>query len=393
MSGIHGSARLRTMADKIGRALQAHSMEVFPPDAQKELRTFSAREAGEFLDINANTFRHYLKTYADKMPTGTLVNGNRRYFTAEEIQAIRDFLYENGRIGPREYRRRQPGEDVKVFTIFNLKGGVSKTTSTVSIAQMLALRGYRILCVDLDAQASMTNLFGLSPELDPNMPTAYDIISYDDPKPIRQVIRPTYFAGIDIIPASMDIIEFEYETASSFSEGRTAAPFHSRMSAALSQVEDEYDLVIIDTPPQLSFAVISALFASTGMVIPLSASMLDVMSLATFMTMASDLMAVVERQNQEKTFDFIRLLVTKYEASDQPQLQMASFLRTVLGDDVLPAEFVKSTAIGDALNTKQPVLEVGPRDMNKATYDRVIKSISDICNAIEEDLGQAWGRT
>ncbi|WP_291735285.1 AAA family ATPase, partial [Leisingera sp. F5] len=158
------------------------------------------------------------------------------------------------------------------------------------------------------------------------------------------------------------------------------------------QVRNDYDIVMFDTPPQLSFAVISALFASTGMLIPLTASMLDVMSLATFMDMASELMQVVEEQDRDKTYDFIRFLITRYETGDQPQLQVASYLRTVLGDSVMSNEFVKSTAIGDAANTKQPVLEVEPRDMTRSTYDRIVTSISGIADEVEADLRKAWGR-
>lgn len=392
MSGIRGSKRLETFSSKLSKSLQDHSTEIFPPDAQKGLRSYSMKEVGDFIGINPNTFRHYIKTYADKMPTGTLVNGNRRYFTAEEMQEIREFLWKEGRISIKEYRRRQPGEELKVITVFNLKGGVSKTSSTTNLAQLLALRGYRLLLVDLDAQASMTNLFGLSPELMPDMPSSYNVVSYKAPLPIREVIRKTYFPGIALVPASMDIIEFEYETALSFRDGKSGSPFHSRMAEALDQVRDDYDIVMFDTPPQLSFAVISALFASTGMLIPLTASMLDVMSLATFMDMASELMQVVEEQDRDKTYDFIRFLITRYETGDQPQLQVASYLRTVLGDSVMSNEFVKSTAIGDAANTKQPVLEVEPRDMTKSTYDRIVTSISGIADEVEADLRKAWGR-
>jgi chromosome partitioning protein len=138
--------------------------------------------------------------------------------------------------------------------------------------------------------------------------------------------------------------------------------------------------------------VISALFASNGVLIPLNASMLDVMSLATFLSMASNLMEVVERHAPDHGFDFVKMLITRYEGTDQPQVQMASFLRTVTGNSVMAAEFVKSTAIGDAANTKQSVFEVEPREINKKTYDRVIESIYRIADEIEQEMHRSWGR-
>lgn len=380
------------MPPSLSRVCRTTQPRSSPRMLKRACGPYSMKEVGDFIGLNPNTFRHYVKTYGGRMPTGELVNGNRRYFTAEEMQEIREFLWAEGRIGINEYRRRQPGEEMKAITIFNLKGGVSKTSTCVHLAELLALRGYRLLVVDIDAQASLTNLFGLSPEAMPDMPSSYNVISYKQPMPVHEVIRKTYFPGIDIIPASMDIIEFEYETALSFREGQTSSPFHSRMAEALHQVRDDYDIVLFDTPPQLSFAVISALFASSGMLIPLTASMLDVMSLATFMEMASELMKVVEEQEQNKTYDFIKFLITRYESGDNPQLQVASFMRTVLGDAVMSHAFLKSTAIGDAANTKQPLFEVEPRDITKSTYDRVMASISGMADEVEAELRKAWGR-
>jgi len=78
-------------------------------------------------------------------------------------------------------------------------------------------------------------------------------------------------------------------------------------------------------------------------------------------------MEVVEGHAPEHGFDFVKFLITRYEATDQQQVQMASFLRTVIRDSVMATEFVKSTAIGDAATTKQTVFEVEPRGTNRKT--------------------------
>jgi chromosome partitioning protein len=152
-------------------------------------------------------------------------------------------------------------------------------------------------------------------------------------------------------------------------------------------------VVIFDTPPQLNFSVISALFASTGVLIPLNASMLDVMSLASFLGMASNLMSVVEAHAPEHGLNFVRVLITRYENTDGPQVQISSLLRTVLGDAVLPAEFLKSTAVGDAANTQQSIFEVEPRDVNRRTYERAIESVSRVTDEVEREILKAWGRS
>jgi chromosome partitioning protein len=357
------------------------------------MRKFAMREAADFLKINQNTFRHYVSSMSDRIPTGELDKSNRRYFTLEEIHGIQRVLFEEGKTDPKIYPRRQGDEPCMVITCFNLKGGSSKTSTTVSLGQSLACAGFKVLLVDSDSQASLTNMFGITPEYESDMLTLYDTIRYEEPVVAREVIQKTYFPNIDIIPASMSLMEFEYETALSFRNPKQAGAFHTRIALALQPVLPHYDVVIFDTPPQLSFAVIAALFASRGVLIPLNASMLDVMSLASFLGMAGNLLEVVEAHAPDHGFDFVKLLITRFEATDQPSVQMASFLRTVLSESVMAAEFVKSTAIGDAATSKQTVFEVEPREVNRKTYDRAIESINRITSEIETEIFKVWGRS
>lgn len=389
MAGIRASDRFQTMSARLSGRLREHAEATFPPDAQKGLRRFSMREAAELLRINQNTFRHHVSNL-DTFPDGEIDRGNRRSFSAEELVKAQRVLLETGRIKADEHPHRQPGEECQILTVFNLKGGSAKTSTVAHLSQLMGLRGYRVLVVDLDSQASLTNLFGVTPELDPDMPTSYDLVRAENPLPASDVIRRTNFPTVDLIPASMDIMEYEFEVALSFKHGATT--FHSRIRDALEPVLDRYDLVIFDTPPQLSFAVISALFASTGVVIPLNASMLDVMSLSSFLAMASNLMGVVEEHAPEHGLNFVRVLITRYENTDSPQVQISSLLRTVLGEAVLPAEFLKSTAVGDAANTQQSIFEVEPRDVNRKTYERAIESVSRVTDEIEKEILKAWGR-
>ncbi|TIQ56483.1 MAG: plasmid partitioning protein RepA, partial [Mesorhizobium sp.] len=80
------------------------------------------------------------------------------------------------------------------------------------LAQHLALTGHRVLAIDLDPQASLSALHGIQPELDKN-PSIYEAIRYDDErKPITDVILPTNFPGLELIPASLELQEYEYDT-------------------------------------------------------------------------------------------------------------------------------------------------------------------------------------
>ena len=265
MSGIRASQRFDVMSKRLGSRLREHAQETFPPDAQKGLRRFAMREAADLLRLNQNTFRHHVSNL-EGFPEGILEGGNRRSFSAEEMVEAQRVLLETGRIKPDEHPHRRAGEPCQVLTIFNLKGGSAKTSTVAHVGQLLGLRGYRVLLIDLDSQASLTNLFGVTPELDPDMPTSYDLIRSEGPLPASDIIRKTNFPTVDLIPASMDIMEYEFEVALSFRHGATT--FHSRIREALEPVLDRYDVVIFDTAPTPSLLHGSLYMANDALLYP-----------------------------------------------------------------------------------------------------------------------------
>ena len=388
-----GSRNFQAVSDRLVGQLKAHGLQIPPPHTRRTLRKFAMREAADFLKINQNTFRHYISTLRDRLPTGEMDKSNRRYFTLEEIHEIRRVLSEQGKIDSKVFPRRRGDERCMVIACVSPRQCSGTSALTANVAANLALLGYRALCCDLDPQATLTNMFGVTPELDPDMLTAYDLIRHVKPVPARDVIQKTCFPNLDLIPASMNLMEFEYETAVRLRTATQTGGCHARIATALEAVQQDYDIILFDTSPQLSLALAAALFASRGVLIPLNASMLDVRSLASFLAMAGNLMELVEAHAPEHGFDFVKSLISRYEATDKPQVQAAGFLRTALGDSVMTAEFVESATIVDAAAAKQTVFEVEPRGTNRKAYDQAIASISRITAEVEAEIFKACGRT
>lgn len=316
----------------------------------------------------------------------------RRYYSPEDIQHLRETL-EKGTKSPGTYLPgRREGDKLQVITVINFKGGSGKTTTAAHLAQKMALDGYRVLAIDLDPQASLSALHGFQPEFDLlDGGTLYDAIRYDDPVPLSEVIQKTYFTNLDLVPGNLDLMEFEHETPRALA-ARDGSLFFTRIGECLAEVESDYDVVIMDCPPQLGFVTMAALSAATAILVTVHPQMLDVMSMCQFLLMTSNLLGVVADAGGDMSYDWLRYVVTRYEPGDGPQNQMVSFMRSMFGEHVLNHTVLKSTAISDAGITKQTLYEVEKGQFTRTTYERAMESLNAVNGEIEDLVQESWGR-
>mgnify|MGYP001582970215 CR=1 FL=1 len=377
-------------AQALSERLQAHRAQLFPPDAKRQLRKFTSGEVAELLGVKDAYLR---KLHLEgRGPEPETRAGGRRYYTPGDIQALREMLEKGAKSSGTYLPGRRKGDHLQVITVINFKGGSGKTTTAAHLAQKLALDGYRVLAIDLDPQASLSALHGVQPEFDLNDGgTLYDAIRYDDPVPLRDVVQKTYFTNLDLIPGNLELMEFEHDTPRAIIE-RSGKFFFTRIGDALAEVEQDYDVVVIDCPPQLGFLTMSALSAATAILVTVHPQMLDVMSMCQFLLMTSNLLGVVAEAGGDMDYDWMRYVVTRYEPGDGPQNQMVSFMRSMFGDHVLNHPVLKSTAISDAGITKQTLYEVEKSAFNRATYERAIESLNAVNGEIEALIQASWGR-
>jgi len=393
MDGFSFHETILQQGELISDKLNMLRIEHFPPDAMKNLRSFSLAEVAYFLGVTQSNVK---KLHLDgKGPIPTTSVSGRRTYTAEQMLELRQYLDRHGRADFKKYvPHRRAGEHLQVIAVVNFKGGSGKTTTAAHLAQHLALTGHRVLAIDLDPQASLSALHGIQPELDKN-PSLYEALRYDEArKPISEVIRPTNFPGLDIVPANLELQEYEYDTPLAASNKLSAdgRMFFTRITSALKEVDQRYDIVVIDCPPQLGYLTLTALTASTSVLITIHPQMLDVMSMSQFLLMLGGILKSISGAGAEVRLKWFRYLVTRYEPTDGPQAQMVGFMQALFPKQMLKCPMVKSTAISDAGITNQTLYEVERSQFIRATYDRAMEALNAVNEEITELVHRAWGR-
>lgn len=372
-------------------ALESQAMRALSPESVRVLRSYTSAEVAELLGISVTHLRnlHHQKRISlpESEPAG------RRLYTAAEIHSMRVELAAKSRNPLKYLPKRDSGrEHLQVLSCCSFKGGSGKSSSALMMSQRLSLRGYRVLAIDFDPQASFSTFMGMRPEIDLYAEgSVYDAIRYRDPVPMRDIIRKTHFHNLDLAASSLVLAEYDIETPIAI-RNNVVPPFFLRLKEAIGQVAEDYDVVIIDCPPQMSYLTMSAMIAATAIVVPVVPGMIDVASLAQFMRMSTSMLEVIRESGYDFDYDFMRYLLARFTPSDGPQAQMAGFLRAHYGERVMTEPFLMSTAIGDAGLTNNTLYEMSRGDYTRSTYDRAIESMNKVVGELEELIWRAWGR-
>ncbi|KAF2988909.1 plasmid partitioning protein RepA (plasmid) [Methylocystis sp. MJC1] len=394
-SSENALARMTRHAKVLSAQMQALSVTLFPPSSRKTLRSFSSGEVARFLGVSDGYLRQL--SLDGLGPSPSLSAGGRRSYTPTQIGELRSYL---ATARPKEATsflpRRLPEDKLQVIAVANFKGGSAKTTTALYLAQFLALEGYRVLAIDLDPQASLSAMFGFQPEFDLGEgETLYGALRYDEARrPMREVVRSTYFEGVSLVPGNLELMEFEHHTPRAMAERslRGSDVFFRRVGSAISEVADDFDVVVIDCPPQLGYLTMGALHAATAMLVTIHPQMVDVASMNQFLLMTSDVMTVIEEAGGSLDYDFIRYVVTRHDPNDVPETQIVALLRNLFGEDVLGATAWKSTAIANAGLTKQSLYELDKGSVGRGAYDRALESVNGVNNEILGLIKKVWRR-
>ena len=378
--------RLADIANQAERAMAMMAQirsAMLAPTARKTAPSFNLSQLAAVLEVEKGSVSHRMGK--GDLPSGRLnATGSRREFTLAETQ-----------VWVREYRKdklRPAGAEAVTISIGNFKGGVSKTTTAVTLAQGLSLRGHRVLVIDTDPQGSLTTLFGILPDTEVAEEDTILPLAMGSETSIRYAIRSTYWDGIDLVAAAPALFGAEFALPARQTQ-EPGFEFWRVLDLAIDDVRSEYDVVIIDTPPALSYTTINAFMASNGIIMPLPPNALDFASAAQFWSLFSDLATeLLTKRGLDKSFDFIHVLLARVDSADTASNVVRQWIGQTYAEKVLPVEIPKTTVTGVTSAEFGTVYDVSKYDGSARTFKRARDAYDSFVGHIEGSIRAVWAR-
>ena len=348
------------------------------PAAQKELRRlFSPSEAAEMVGRDRTTLARAESEIGVELPARNPDNNRRVGYTLEQVQAFRRHF------GTLPWRDAASDAPIVVASQ-NFKGGVGKSTTCVNLAHYLALRGYRVLVVDTDSQATTTSMFGYVPdaEIEEDATILPYLSGYQTT--LDYAVRRTYWPNIDLVPACLALYEAELAIVMHLAAQQDVdkrVQFFMELKYGLQTVADRYDVILLDSPPALGMISINVLMAADALLVPSAARMFDFSSTVQFFRMVHNYIGKIDATKQ---YRWISVLTTLFDQRYESQKQFFEVMRTCFGDSVFQRVFFHSAEV---INSAAQF--VGPYEQPKPNR-KVLEMMDSVFGEIEVALLREW---
>lgn len=354
------------------------------PDNRKKPRTWGAIEAAQMIGVSNPTFRKLLDRYPNT--PGVIVEytkGNKKVnkYTLEAINLLRNAA--NTRYV------RPAGSKPLVIAVSNLKGGVGKTETAVDLGKKIAIEGLRSLLLDFDAQGTATLISsGLIPDLELRYEDTITNTLVSDTNLVKDIVLKTHFDGFDIIPANLAIQDCDLllPNESENNQEQLGSPY-LRLSKALKQIKDNYDVIIVDCGPNLGILTLNAIIACDGMIIPIPPSMSDYSSFIMYTATLRNLF----KNLSNKKLEYLRILISKHNGNNEA-LQMENMMREQFGRYILSNHMCETVEVSKAANEIGTIYDVSKPRGSRDAYRRAIQHLNDVNIEIINHFKEIWSR-
>lgn len=370
-------SRLAATTSALVEQLKEH---MFAPDNVKQAPVLSQAEIITLAGSSVHRWLRLTKTNPENMPQG-IKSGSRVLYPLSEARTLVN-------------RLKKPvvttsGRAVTI-AISNFKGGVTKTTTAATLAQGLSMRGHKVLLVDLDPQGSLTSLFGYLPDLDVEDEKTVMPLYYGLETDLSKAILSTYWDGVDLIAASPDLHNAEFVLPSR-QRSEPSLRFWDILNTGLEPLRSIYDVIIIDTPPSLSYTTVNGIMAADGLIMPLPPSALDFASSAQFWGLCNDILRQFEKKsNQKKNFNFIDVLFTRVDHNVGVRTQIREWILKSYGAKVLPVEIPKTSTADTAAASFGTVYDLQSNKSIAKALKRAKTAYDQFVDHIDKQIQGVW---
>ena len=241
----------------------------------------------------------------------------------------------------------------KIIAVVNQKGGVGKTTSTVNLAASVALKGQKVLLMDIDPQGNATSGLGVNKrELETS---SYDVIV--NSLPIEKAIRKTEFENLWVLPSNMNLAGAELELVDMKHR-------ESKIKNAVAPIKADFDFIFLDCPPSLGLITLNALCAADTVLVPIQCEYYALEGLSQLM---STIRQVKRLYNPH--IDMEGVLLTMYDGRLNLTQQVVGELKKFFPKKVYATAIPRNVKLSEAPSYGLPIHYYDKNSKGAAAYD------------------------
>ncbi len=248
---------------------------------------------------------------------------------------------------------------MRIYAVANQKGGVGKTTTTISLGAALAEKGKRVLVVDLDPQGNATTGLGVDGRRFER--SVYDVLLND--VPMVDIVEPTGYNNLFVAPATLDLAGVEQELSSIISR-------EMRLKRALGSVEGDFDFIFIDCPPSLGLITINAFAAATDIIVPVQTEFYALEGLTQLQRIVN-----LVRDNLNPTLRISKVVLTMYDSRNTLSGDVAREVRRYFEEELCQTVIPRTVRLAEAPSFGQPITVFDPSSKGAKAYRQLAEEI------------------
>ena len=249
----------------------------------------------------------------------------------------------------------------RVYAVVNQKGGVGKTTTAVNLAAYMALKGSRVLLIDLDPQSNATS--GVGVLRGSVKSSVYDTLV--EGKPIRDSMVDTCVKNLSLLPATLDLAGAEMELMSRISR-------ETCLRAAINTVRHEFDVILIDAPPSLGLLTLNALTAADAVIIPLQTEYYALEGV-------TQLLQTIElvKRHLNPSLEIEKVILTMYDYRTRMSKQIVAEVQDYFKGKVASKIVPRNVRLSEAPSHGLPIALYEPKSQGAMAYEQIAQEVLD----------------